>query len=87
MCGYQEGLCVSLSGDCLGTGEAGQAREGKEGCWSSQQLLPPSPGFPGTGMGATGTFQSTLINSVSVCKAPHARLSPLERTQPFFGSS
>lgn len=57
--------------------------EGKEGCWSPQQLPPPSPGFPGAGMAATGTFQSTLFNSVSVCEALHSRLSPLREHSPF----
>lgn len=81
MCGYQEGLCPSLSGDGLGPGETVQAtgREGWLCCRSPYQLLLQAPGFPGTGMRATGPFQSPLFNSVSVCVAPHSGLSPLWR--------
>lgn len=55
---------------CLGAGETGQAGARGKGCAvGAQQLLPQAPGFPGTGMGATGTFQSPPFHSVSVCEA------------------
>lgn len=64
MCGYQEGLCAweQVRQDKL--------EQGGKGCAvGAQQLLPQAPGFPGTGMGATGTFQSPPFHSVSVCEA------------------
>lgn len=53
-------------------------KQGLEGCAVGvQSSFSQSPGFPGAGTGATGTFQSPPFRSVSVCEVPHSRLSPL----------